>query len=106
MNSSVLLMTPLRERFDFPTLEPPTFLDHLPDGESLERAALPESLHLLDRRSNIGLFAGRSRHEHRDRDAVLGDGDAFALGDPLEELGEMCLGLVGTDGVRPSLRAC
>ena len=61
---------------------------------------LLECGHGGDGRHDIGTGCGRGGgHEPGDRLAVAGDGNGLAVLNPLQELGQVGLGFVGTDGV-------
>jgi hypothetical protein len=56
--------------------------------------------HRRDGSGNIGAgHAGGGGHQAGDRLAVAGDGDGFAVLDPLQKLGQVGLGFVRTDSV-------
>src|SRR5262249_37445408 len=88
------------DRFAGIRSETPTLLDHLPDRQACaELVTLAKPFHLLNRVLDVfGGFLG-GRRQQGDRHTPARDEDFLALGNPSEQLGQVGLGLVGSDGV-------
>src|SRR5271166_5262206 len=79
--------------------ETTSFVNHLADAQTAERAALAELLHRLNGKPHVGRgLGGQGWHKPGDGLAVFGDGELFSLSRSLQELGQVGFGLERTDG--------